>query len=66
MLLFCSYFPDYDLTKSDALPHILCAITGKGPLKTHYAEKIRGQHWEKVEFVMPWLEAEDYPRLLGK
>lgn len=47
------------------LPNLLCAITGKGPLKEYYCEKINGLKWESVKVVTPWLEAEDYPILLA-
>lgn len=60
-----SFFPDYDKTENENLPNLLCAITGKGPLKYHYQKEISKIHWKKVKIVTPWLESEDYPRLLG-
>ncbi|XP_053706698.1 chitobiosyldiphosphodolichol beta-mannosyltransferase isoform X1 [Synchiropus splendidus] len=47
------------------LPHLLCVITGKGPLKTHYCRQIDSLQLQHVHICTPWLEAEDYPRLLG-
>ncbi|XP_060585875.1 chitobiosyldiphosphodolichol beta-mannosyltransferase-like [Ruditapes philippinarum] len=52
-------------TKSADLPNIVCIITGKGPLKEFYREKIESQHWNHVSFCLPWLTPEDYPLLLG-
>ncbi|KAL4659040.1 chitobiosyldiphosphodolichol beta-mannosyltransferase [Arapaima gigas] len=52
--------------KSGALlPSLLCIITGKGPQKEHYQQLINEMHFEHVQICTPWLEAEDYPVLLG-
>uniref|UniRef100_A0A3Q4GX50 Chitobiosyldiphosphodolichol beta-mannosyltransferase n=1 Tax=Neolamprologus brichardi TaxID=32507 RepID=A0A3Q4GX50_NEOBR len=48
-----------------SLPPLLCVITGKGPQKEHYMKLIDSLHLEHVEICTPWLEAEDYPLLLG-
>ncbi|KAK6169162.1 hypothetical protein SNE40_020263 [Patella caerulea] len=48
-----------------SLPNVLCVITGKGPLKEHYRQKIDDIEWKHVSFCLPWLEPEDYPVLLG-
>ncbi|CAD7093348.1 unnamed protein product [Hermetia illucens] len=59
---------DYEAeaTKANSkLPNLLCVITGKGPLKKYYVQKIGKQNWKKVSVVTPWLEAEDYPLLLA-
>lgn len=52
---------------SASLPKLLMIVTGKGPLKTEYMRKIaalqKGWHW--VRCISLWLEAEDYPLLLG-
>ncbi|PVD39192.1 hypothetical protein C0Q70_01820 [Pomacea canaliculata] len=56
---------DYEEKATDDTPQILCVITGKGPQKEMYMEKIASQTWKKVEFCLPWLTAEDYPLLLG-
>ena len=46
-------------------PDIVCAITGSGPLKQHFEEKIAALCLEHVQIVTCWLEPEDYPRLLA-
>ncbi|CAI5676442.1 chitobiosyldiphosphodolichol beta-mannosyltransferase [Oreochromis niloticus] len=48
-----------------SLPPLLCVITGKGPQKEHYMKLIDSLHLEHVKICTPWLEAEDYPLLLG-
>ena len=40
-------------------------IVGKGPLKEYYKKKIDKLKLSRVMFCLPWLEAEDYPKLLG-
>ena len=49
------------------LPRVLVMITGKGPLKDMYMGKIqRLQHaWDFVRCISVWLDAADYPLLLG-
>ena len=49
------------------LPRILVMITGKGPLKDMYMGKIRRLQcaWDFVRCISTWLEAADYPLLLG-
>lgn len=39
---------------------------GKGPLKDYYNGLIQKLHLKHVQICTPWLEAEDYPLLLGK
>lgn len=51
---------------SSDYPPLVCVITGKGPLKNYYSQIIRTKRWQHVEVCTPWLEAEDYPKLLGK
>ncbi|XP_030591211.1 chitobiosyldiphosphodolichol beta-mannosyltransferase [Archocentrus centrarchus] len=48
-----------------SLPPLLCVITGKGPQKEHYMKLTDSLHLEHVKICTPWLEAEDYPLLLG-
>ncbi|KAK7507548.1 hypothetical protein BaRGS_00001483 [Batillaria attramentaria] len=55
----------YEKDSSGTTPSIVCVITGKGPQKEMYREKIKNLHWKKVQFCLPWLTAEDYPLLLG-
>ena len=49
------------------LPKLLVILTGKGPLREKYmkeVEKLQGS-WKWVRCISLWLEAEDYPILLG-
>ncbi|XP_063726027.1 chitobiosyldiphosphodolichol beta-mannosyltransferase-like [Symsagittifera roscoffensis] len=46
-------------------PKIVCAITGKGPLKEFYKSTIDNLKLQYVTICTPWLEAEDYPKLIG-
>ncbi|XP_070778973.1 chitobiosyldiphosphodolichol beta-mannosyltransferase [Enoplosus armatus] len=48
-----------------SLPSLVCVITGKGPQKEHYRKLIDSLRLEHVRICTPWLEAEDYPVLLG-
>lgn len=52
---------------SCSLPKILVIVTGKGPLRDTYMQKINElqNKWKWVRCVSLWLEAEDYPILLG-
>ncbi|XP_037363539.1 chitobiosyldiphosphodolichol beta-mannosyltransferase [Talpa occidentalis] len=47
------------------LPSLVCVITGKGPLKEFYSRLISQKHFRHIQVCTPWLEAEDYPLLLG-
>ena len=47
------------------LPKLVCVITGKGPLKAYYQEVISKTTLNHVQICTPWLEAEDYPVLVG-
>lgn len=40
--------------------------TGKGPQKEYYKKLIDSKEFQHVKICTPWLEAEDYPVLLGK
>jgi beta-1,4-mannosyltransferase len=46
-------------------PQLICVITGKGPQKAMYQEKIAEQNFKFVKIVTPWLENEDYPLMLA-
>ncbi|XP_061837408.1 chitobiosyldiphosphodolichol beta-mannosyltransferase [Nerophis lumbriciformis] len=48
-----------------SLPELICIITGKGPQKEHYMKTIDSLSLKHVKICTPWLEAEDYPVLLG-
>lgn len=49
------------------LPRLLVIVTGKGPLRDHHMKRIEGlqKEWRWVKCISLWLEAEDYPILLG-
>ncbi|XP_048333901.2 UDP-glycosyltransferase TURAN isoform X1 [Ziziphus jujuba] len=51
--------------KQDLYPRLLFIITGKGPEKEKYEEKIRRLRLKRVAFRTMWLSADDYPLLLG-
>ena len=44
---------------------MVVAITGKGPQKEYYLQEIKNKNFEKISIVTPWLDIEDYPKLLG-
>ncbi|KAI9244945.1 hypothetical protein BDA99DRAFT_528523 [Phascolomyces articulosus] len=46
-------------------PKLLFVITGKGPLKSMYEEKISKMMLRKTRILTAWLETTDYPLLLG-
>ncbi|XP_074317204.1 UDP-glycosyltransferase TURAN [Silene latifolia] len=46
-------------------PRLLFIITGKGPEKEIYEQKIKKLNLRRVAFRTMWLSAEDYPMLLG-
>lgn len=52
-----------------SLPKLLIIVTGKGELKSRYLAEIAHlettEAWRFVRIRTAWLEAEDYPRLLG-
>ncbi|KAJ7102482.1 mannosyltransferase [Mycena belliarum] len=49
------------------LPKVLVILTGKGPLREKYMKEVGElqKKWKWVRCVSMWLEAEDYPVLLG-
>ncbi|XP_032699697.1 chitobiosyldiphosphodolichol beta-mannosyltransferase [Lontra canadensis] len=49
----------------ESLPSLVCVITGKGPLKEYYGGLISQKRFQHIQVCTPWLEAEDYPLLLG-
>ncbi|KAI0353157.1 mannosyltransferase [Trametes cingulata] len=61
--------------EGNRLPKVLMAVTGKGPLRAKYMQEVerlqRGEGdsadgpWRYVRCVSLWLEADDYPLLLG-
>ena len=61
-------FLEYELNRSINIaqyPPLLVAITGKGPLKDFYLKNIKEKRWQHIEICTPWLEPEDYPKLIG-
>ena len=53
----------------ERLTKLLCfcsVFLGKGPLKEYYQTIISTKNFKHVKICTPWLEPEDYPRLLGK
>ncbi|PPQ98912.1 hypothetical protein CVT24_003543 [Panaeolus cyanescens] len=56
-----------DATNTQTLPKVLVIVTGKGPLRDHYMQKVEKlqESWSWVRCISLWLEAEDYPTLLG-
>ena len=62
----------------ERLPKVLAIVTGKGPLKEKYMQEVQrlqaghaggedgeAGRWRYVRCVSLWLEADDYPLLLG-
>jgi len=58
-------YEDASSADPSRLPRLLCVITGKGPLKEHYCRLVSDQGWSRVAVVTPWLEPDDYPRVLA-
>lgn len=56
---------EYREGKQFLYPRLLFVITGKGPEKQKYEEKLRKLKLKRVAFRTMWLSAEDYPLLLG-
>lgn len=48
-----------------AYPDFVVCITGKGPLRAHYEARLAELRLKRVHVRTLWLEAGDYPRLLG-
>jgi len=57
----------YGSNEMSDLPSIVCIVTGKGPLKEQFIQQVEREReqYKNVEFCFPWLEADDYPLLLG-
>ncbi|XP_054254710.1 chitobiosyldiphosphodolichol beta-mannosyltransferase isoform X2 [Indicator indicator] len=56
---------EHAISEGAKLPSLVCVITGKGPLKDYYNGLIHQLHFKHIQICTPWLEAEDYPLLLG-
>jgi beta-1,4-mannosyltransferase len=46
-------------------PNVLVIVTGKGPQKQMYLKKIRQLALKRIRIATMWLEASDYPLILG-
>ncbi|CAF0871537.1 unnamed protein product [Rotaria sordida] len=57
----------YGSSEMNNLPSIVCIVTGKGPLKDQFIEQVERERdqYRHIEFCFPWLDADDYPLLLG-
>ncbi|KTW26408.1 hypothetical protein T552_02889 [Pneumocystis carinii B80] len=53
------------LSKNHEPLSILAIITGKGPLRKFYEQKIKNLNLKYVKIVTIWLDAKDYPRFIG-
>jgi len=54
---------DKQTTEKDKV--FIIVLTGRGPLKNHFAEIFANKEYKKIKVMMRWLEPDDYPRLLG-
>lgn len=50
---------------SPSLPFVVVVVTGKGPDKAKYMERMKAAKMSKVAVCTAWLEPDDYPILLG-
>lgn len=67
-MIFFEVLPTKVPEEPGRLPRIWMVITGKGPLKAKYmadVNRLQGE-WSYVRCSSLWLEAEDYPLLLGE
>lgn len=55
----------YEESAKASDPKLLFVITGKGPQKKMYEQKIQEMKLVKTRVITAWLEAADYPLLLG-
>nr|CCA25895.1 chitobiosyldiphosphodolichol betamannosyltransferase putative [Albugo laibachii Nc14] len=63
LLLDALVLLDHHMTSS--LPKLLVLVTGKGPEKAFYLEKIAQLRLGRIRIATLWMEAEAYPLLLG-
>ena len=52
-------------SSNSRLPDVMIAVTGKGPQKAMYEKRMQQLSLQHVAFRTLWLEASDYPLLLG-
>jgi len=50
---------------SSSKPFLVVMVTGKGPLKAGYEERMRALPFQRIAVCTMWLEAADYPLLVG-
>ena len=50
---------------SPSLPLVMVVVTGKGPEKAMYVERMKAARMSRVAICTAWLEPDDYPVLLG-
>ncbi len=50
---------------SPTLPTVMVVVTGKGPDKAKYVERMKAARMTRVAVCTAWLEPQDYPVLLG-
>lgn len=53
----------YELDTS--LPRVKVIITGKGPMKEEFLQKVQESQFKKVDILNAWLTAEEYPKILA-
>lgn len=65
--ILLSALEDYEQAAKvrDCLPHLIVAITGKGPLKSFYEKQIEDKGFTCIEIITMWLKTEDYPTFLA-
>ena len=56
---------DGQIIDAASFPHVVVIVTGKGPQKEMYEERISRLQLKHVSILTMWLEAADYPLLLG-
>ena len=54
-----------ELIETHLKEDLVVIITGIGPEKAMYNEKIKQLQFKRIQIITPWLEADDYPLLLG-
>jgi len=60
-----SYEEAVKASNESTLCDLIVVITGKGPQKSYYLDRIKELGLKHVQIVTPWLETEDYPRMLA-
>lgn len=51
---------------AETVSAVMLSSEGRGPLKEHYTRLISQKRFQRIQVCTPWLEAEDYPLLLGE